>query len=51
VFTGGKNLLENTEGAIKHGQSRVHTTQNEDKQNKTTTRHATTTIRKKIQIT
>ena len=44
-------MLENTEGAIKNGQSR-ETTQDEEKQNKNTTQYVLdTTIRKETQIT
>ena len=44
-------MLENTEGAIKNGQSK-ETTQDEEKQNKNTTQYVLdTTIRKETQIT
>ena len=44
-------MLENTEGAIKNGQSR-ETTQDEEKQNKNTIQYVLdTTIRKETQIT
>ena len=45
-------MLENTEGAIKNGQSRETGTQDEDKQNKNTTQYVKdTTMRKQTQLT